>query len=102
MERMKKLFLAALLLVLAGCNSITNLTPAKLPRNTSGLYPVEAAWESRQQSIIHERMEPKVMIGTNFYAMRPVPVVSNRWETLIPVPVDQKEIYYRFKFDYFY
>jgi hypothetical protein len=100
---MRKLFFAPLLLLIVGCNSITNLTPTKLPRNAAGLYPVEAAWNSRQQSIINSSIEPKVIIGIdNNYPMRPVPLVSNRWETLVPVPASQKEVYYRFKVDYLY
>ena len=31
---------------------------------------------------------------------RPVPLVKDRWESIIPVPSDQTSVHYRFKFDY--
>jgi uncharacterized protein YceK len=100
---MRKIFLsllAAAPLVLAGCSSITNLTPSKLPRNSTGLYQVEAAWHSRQRTIIDSSMKPLVMVGNETYEMRRVPLVENRWETMIPVPADKDSIRYQFKFDY--
>ena len=102
MEIAKKLFFLAMPLLVAGCSSITNLTPTQLPRNSSGLYPVEAEWKSRQQAIRNETIEPRVVIGLESYPMTPVPLVSNRWETVIPVPANQKAVYYQFKFDYLY
>jgi uncharacterized protein YceK len=92
--------LAVTTIVLAGCSSITNLTPSKLPRNTTGLYQVEAAWSSRQRTIRDESMKPLVMVGSETYEMRRVPLVENRWETMIPVPADRDVIRYQFKFDY--
>jgi len=100
---MRKFFLSVLAvatIVLAGCSSITNLTPSKLPRNTTGLYQVEAAWSSRQRTIRDESMKPLVMVGSETYEMRRVPLVENRWETMIPVPSDKDAIRYQFKFDY--
>jgi hypothetical protein len=98
---MRKLLFLASLLLLAGCTStITNLTPGQLPRNSTGLYPVEVAWTSREHVIKHESIKPYVIIGTEAYPMRVTPIVSNRWETLIPVPADQNIVNYRFKVDY--
>jgi hypothetical protein len=34
--------------------------------------------------------------------MRPVPMVKNRWEGLVPVPAGETTVTYRFKFDYLY
>jgi uncharacterized protein YceK len=93
-------FLAVATLALAGCSSITNLTPSKLPRSRTGLYQVEAAWHSRQRTIIDQSMKPLVMIGNDTYEMRRVPMVENRWETMIPVPADKDYVRYQFKFDY--
>lgn len=91
-------------LLLAGCKSttITNLTPTQLVRNSSGLYPFEMAWDTRQQSLRPESLKPYVIVGMETYPMRPTAVVSNRWETLIPISPDQKLIYYRYKVDYDY
>lgn len=101
---MKKFLLLSLLpLLLAGCaTTITNLTPSQQPRNALGLYPVEAAWESRQQSIRPDSFKPSVMVGLESYPMRKTPLMKNRWETLVPVPPNKNAINYRFKFDFEY
>ena len=76
---MRKIFLSFLLvapLIISGCSSITNLTPSKLPRNTTGLYQVEAAWHSRHGQIREDSMKPLVMVGTETYEMRRVPLAT--------------------------
>lgn len=100
---MRKIFLSFLALapiILAGCSSITNLTPSKYQRTATGFYPVEAAWQSRQRTIRDESMKPVVMVGNDVYEMRRVPRVENRWETMVPVPPNKDVIRYQFKFDY--
>jgi hypothetical protein len=105
MTKFIRLFpLFALPLLLSGCvsNSITNLTPAELPRNDTGLYPVEAMWRSNQKSEVTESVRSYVVVGLESYPMRPTPLISDRWETLVPVTADKDHIYYRLKFDYDY
>lgn len=94
--------LVLLPLFLAGCATITNLTPGKQPRNAAGLYPVEVAWQSRQQSLRRETLKPYVVVGREFFPMEPTLLVSNRWETLIPIPAGKSLVNYRFKFDFQY
>ncbi len=96
--------LLLLALLLAGCTTtaITNLTPQVQSRNPNGLYPVEAALSSSQQSLRWSSIQPSVVIGNDFYPMRPTPLMTNRWETLVPVPQGKNVVYYRFKFDYRY
>lgn len=98
------LLLLGLTAVLSGCatSKVTNLTPAKLPRRPDNSYTVEAVWTSRDATVRYQTMKPQVMIGQQFYPMRPVPVVRNRWESIIPVPAGEKKVRYRFKFDYDY
>lgn len=99
--QMKKLFCLLLLpVLLAGCTSITNLTPSQYPRDASGFYRVEAQWESRRQTIVPDSFQPLVVVGFDTYPMRPVPVVQDRWEAFIPVPADKDFALYRYKFDY--
>jgi hypothetical protein len=99
----KHFSLLALTVWLTGCTSvITNLTPQKYTRKGDDLYHVEFQWDSRQQSIVPGSLKPQVLIGTEFFPMEPVSIVTNRWETLIPVPADQKLIHYQFKVDYQY
>ena len=99
---MKKKFLPLLFAatLFAGCSSITNLTPSQLPRNAGGVYTVEAGWRTEQQSIRPTSVKPSVMIGMESYPMRPVPLVRDRWEAVIPVAAEKDATYYRFRFDY--
>jgi hypothetical protein len=91
------------LLVLCGCAStITNLTPRQALRNKAGLYPVEARWDSNQRSIRKDSITPYVVVGLAKYPMQRTPLTVNRWETLVPAPIDQRFLNYRFKFDYQY
>ena len=97
--------LAAIVAVIAGgCASsrITNLTTTRQPRNPAGLYPIEFVWDSNQQTIISESIKPYVVVGYEFYPMRPALNIRERWETVIPVPADQNSVIYHFKVDYEY
>ena len=99
--KMKKIFYLLLLpVLLAGCTSITNLTPSQYPRDPSGSYRVEAQWKSNRQAIRPDSFQPLVIIGFATIPMRPVPVVQDRWEAFIPVPADKDFVLYRYKFDY--
>ena len=100
---MKKFLLLLLTpLLFVGCSTITNLTPAHQARNATGLYPVEAKFDSRQQSIRPQSFKPSVMVGLENYPMRKTPLMKNRWETLVPIPADKSVVNYRFKFDFEY
>lgn len=95
-------FLPLIPLLLTGCvsSTITNLTPSRLPHAATGLYPVEVAWDTREQVIRQHSLTPVVLVETESYPMRPTRGITNRWEAVVPVPAGQKHIYYRFKFDY--
>lgn len=97
---LKTLPLAALALFVAGCSSITNLTPSKLPRNGNGVYQIEAAWQTREQSVVPGSLKPQVMVGAELYPMRPVPTVEGRYEAFVPLPAGQSVLRYQFKFDF--
>ena len=98
------LIAAACGLVLAGCitSRITNLTTTRQPRNPNGLYPIEFAWDTDQTTIIEGSIKPVVVIGFDFYPMRPSIGISNRWETVIPVAKDKNSVIYHFKVEYQY
>jgi hypothetical protein len=101
MSKINKLcFLLLLPAVLAGCTSITNLTPTQYPRSDSGYYRVEAMWKSRQAVIRPDSFKPLVVIQFQTYPMRPVPMVEDRWEAFIPVPPDKNFVHYHYKFDF--
>jgi hypothetical protein len=92
-----------LLLLLTGCaGTFTRLTPLQQPRNANNLYPVEAVFNSSQQSLRWDSIQAFVLVNGTLYPMRPVPIVKNRWEGLVPVPAGANGVSYRFKFDYEY
>ena len=91
-------------LLLAGCatSRITSLTATRQPRNASGVYPIEFAWDSGQQTIVPGSLKPYVVVGFDSYPMRPALDISDRWETVVPIGADKNYIVYHFKVDYQY
>ena len=85
---MLKKFLAVLpLLLLTGCaTTFTRLTPLEQPRNSNNLYPVEVVFNSSQQSLRWESIQPYVLVNGALYPMRQVPMMQNRWDGFVPVP----------------
>jgi hypothetical protein len=104
MYKVKKLLpLLFIGVLLAGCNgTITNLTPRVAFRNTDNLYPVEAKFDTSQQTLRWENVKATAIVGSDLYPMRNTQLMTNRWETLIPVASGNNVIYYRFKLDYTY
>jgi hypothetical protein len=99
----KSLPLLALSLLLTGCaTQLTNLTPQQQVRNTNNLYSVEVAFNTRQQTVRWQSIQPKIIVGTESYDMRPTPYMTNRWEGLIPVPPETSIIHYHYRFDFRY
>jgi len=99
----KLLPLLALSLLLAGCaTQLTNLTPEQQARNANNLYPVEVAFNTRQETVRWQSIQPKIIVGTDSYDMRPTPFMTNRWEGLIPVPPGTSLIHYHYRFDFRY
>ncbi|HTX21303.1 MAG TPA: hypothetical protein VMD27_05555 [Candidatus Aquilonibacter sp.] len=90
-------------LLLTGCaTTFTRLTPLEQPRNANNLYPVEVEFNSDQQSLRWDSIKPYVLVGSESYPLRQVPMMDNRWEGYVPVPQGTNEIAFRFKFDYLY
>ena len=89
--------------LITGCTStFTNLTPLHQTRNANNLYPVEVAMTTRQQSLRWDSIRPQIMVGNEFYPMRPTALMTNRWEGLLPVPPGNNLVHYRYKFDFDY
>jgi len=99
----KTLMILPLLLLLAGCTSLsTNLSAQRQLRNAENLYPVEVSFDSRQQSLRWDSIQVSVMVGKDFYQMRRTHLMNNRWEGLVPVPAGEKTVSYFYKFNYDY
>ena len=99
---MLKKYLAVLpILFLAGCaTTFTRLTPLEQPRNSNNLYPVEVVFNSSQQSLRWESIQPYVLVNGVLNPMRAVPMMQNRWDGFVRVPPETNSVSYRFKFDY--
>ena len=102
LKKFLPLVLLPLLLVGCGTTAITNLTPSRLPRKDNGQYPFNVEWSSRQQSLIKDSIKAYVVIGLEQYPMQRTPLLTNRWETLVPIGADKESVHYRYKFDYEY
>ncbi len=103
---LKKLLpVLSLPLLLVGCSTpfhATNLSSSLQTRNTNNLYTVEVAVASRQQTLRWETIRPQIVVGNEYYEMRPVQIMTNRWEGLLPVPPGTSTVHYRYKFDFKY
>jgi hypothetical protein len=101
-----KRFLPLLLLplLMAGCatTTVTNLTPSRLPRKDNGQYSFAVELASRQQNLIKDSIKAYVIVGLDQYPMQRTQMLTNQWETLVPVPADKQIVTYRYKFDYEY
>ncbi|HUZ08350.1 MAG TPA: hypothetical protein VMV89_12805 [Candidatus Paceibacterota bacterium] len=90
-------------LLLTGCaTNFTRLTPNEQPRNADGFYRVEVAFNSQQQSLRWDSIKPYVLVNGELYDMHQTPMITNRWESFVPVPPSENSVKYRFKFDYLY
>ena len=97
--------MALLPLLMAGCSTpavLTNLTPQTQERSSNNFYTVEVALASRQQTMRWDSIKPQIVVGNDFYAMRPIRLMTNRWEGLLPVPPSTNVVHYHYKFDYNY
>ena len=103
----KKLIPGATLvpLLVGGCSTpaiLTNLTPQTQERSSNNFYTVEVALASRQQTLRWDSIKPQIVVGNEFYPMRPIRLMTNRWEGLLPVPSGTNVVHYHYKFDYNY
>src|SRR5690349_11868468 len=88
-------------LLMGGCAAtFTNLTPKQQVRNANNLYPVEVAYTSRQQSLLWSTIKPQIIVGNDSYQMRPTPLMTNRWEGLLPVPAGANLVRYHYRLDF--
>lgn len=87
--------------MITGCAStFTQITPNEQPRNPNNLYPVEAVFDSSQESLRWDSIRAYVLVNGQLLPMHQVEGMQNRWEGLIPVAPTDDAVIYRFKFDY--
>ena len=99
----KSLSVVLLPLLLAGCaTQLTNLTPQQQHRNANNQYLVEVAFNTRQETVRWHSIRPQIVVGSEFYPMRPTPLMTNRWEGWVPVSLGMSQVRYHYKFDFEY
>ena len=97
----KLLPLLILPLLFGGCTAMfTNLTPKQQLRNPNNLYPVEVSFRSRQQTLRWQSIKPTIVVGSESIPMHATPLMTNRWEGLVPVPSGEGLIHYHYRFDF--
>jgi hypothetical protein len=93
--------LCLLATLLIGCaTTVTNITSTSQPRNDNNQYLIEFQWDTSEQAVIPDSIQPYVVTGFDTFEMRPVLRMTNRWETYVPVPADKNMVIYSFKVDY--
>ena len=101
---LKKIFPFLMLpLLMAGCSTtFSNLTATQQPRNNENLYPVEFQFDSPEQALRWDSIRPSIAVDDQFYPMRRVQLLTNRWEGLLPVPAGKGSVAYQYKVDYLF
>ena len=95
--------LCLLAALLVGCaTTVTNITSTAQPRNANNQYLIEFQWDTSEQAVIPDSVQPYVVTGFDTYEMRPVLRMTNRWEALVPIGPEKNVITYRIKVDYEY
>ena len=99
MRKRHFLLLPLLLVLLSGCAAkFTNLTPQRLPRSTTGLYPFEVAMTSQEQALKWDTIQPMLRIGEESFPMQPMPLITNRWEVMVSLPPETEVVHYEYLF----
>ena len=73
-------FIGACFSLLVGCttSTITNLTPRELPWSPTGLYPVEAMYQSNQRTLDSASIKPIVIFNNQAFPMRQTQLTEGR------------------------
>ena len=88
-------------LLVAGCaTTVTNITATAQPRNPNNQYLIEFQWDTTEQAVVPDSVQPYVVTGFDTYEMRPVLRMTNRWEAYVPVSADKNVLVYSFKVEY--
>jgi hypothetical protein len=82
--------------------TVTNLTASRLPRKANGQYGFSVDFDTRQRTLIKDTLRVSVVVGENTFPMERTPLLTNRWETLVPIPATQDVLTYRYRFEYDY
>lgn len=74
MNKAKKIVLAfagVAGLILSGCSGLTNLTPDRVPENSSRMYTLSMSAHINDGSIMNETVEPLIVVDEKVHKMKP-------------------------------
>ena len=100
-KKLSFVFSAAALL-LSGCAGLTNLTPEKIPENSSGLYTLSMSAHINDGSIVPGSIEPFIVIDENTIPMKTVKNLDNEriYEYDYRLPKGRRDAKYYFTLKY--
>jgi hypothetical protein len=93
--------------LMAGCvnTSVSRLTPPHELKSQDGYYLLEAQLDSTERALRWDQpITATAIVGPApgvAYPMKRTTFMTNRWETLVPIPAGQSSLTYRFKFEYY-
>lgn len=70
------------------------------PRDGNGMYRFEMAWETKESGVIHEMVQPRLLINNESHPMSRTAMTTNRWETLVSIPKEETFVNYRYVVNY--
>ena len=73
-----------------------------MPRSDAGVYPFELIFTSKATSTATDSIRPYLIMDENVIPMYRVPLLTNRWEVLAPIPAGKTVVNYRYKINYQY
>lgn len=90
------------MLVLCGCAGLTNLTPERVPENSSGLYTLSMSAHINDGSIVPGSIQPFLVIDEKILPMQPVQNLDNEriYEYNYRLPKGRKDAKYYFMLKY--
>jgi hypothetical protein len=106
LSRLRQFFALPLLLLglvfLTGCENVTltNLTPANLPENPSGIYTITMRITTRQNIVNPVNVKPFIIIDGQHHAMRSSNLGANIYEFDYQAPPGRTELAYYFLVNY--
>jgi hypothetical protein len=92
----------ALAMLLGGCAGVnlTNLTPASLPGNPSGIYTLTLRVEPKSSSVLTDTVSSRVVVGAEIHDMTKSDAVPGIYEFDYKLPPGQTSIAYYYLVDF--
>ena len=102
MAKKISILFSTIVLLLSGCAGLTNLTPEKLPENSSRLYTLSMSAHVNDGSIVPNSIEPFIVIDEKILPMKAVDNLENDriYEYDYRLPAGRRDAKYYFMLKY--